>query len=346
MPAIVVDIDYTICNPIKVDEMTGRELGFKSLREFGEAWKKMSDKEIENALVTWHACLCASDPDPIEGSADALKFLSENGYEIIYLTGRWESVVKDGMRYDVAETTRKWLEKHGFPGGKIHMVGWDRCGEKKRRVLEEISAKVKRPIYGIGDRKSDMIAYLTHGIIPVLFNSHTFHPTHDDEKNLDVDGLIRVSSWNDFLEFMRDSPSRDFVVSGIIIKDGKVLLIRHKQIGKWVLPGGHIERWEDPDAAIIREMKEETGLDVEFVNSPPHWQNLHTPDFMDRHEIHFGHEHIAFVYILKPNGEFSGNDEGDWHWFGKDDLEKGEKDGSPIPKNIIEMCKKALETVK
>ncbi|MEA3450492.1 MAG: NUDIX domain-containing protein, partial [Bacteroidota bacterium] len=32
-----------------------------------------------------------------------------------------------------------------------------------------------------------------------------------------------------------------------------------------ILPGGHIEHNETPDEAIIREVKEETGLDVEIV---------------------------------------------------------------------------------
>ena len=40
----------------------------------------------------------------------------------------------------------------------------------------------------------------------------------------------------------------------------KVLLINHKKLGGWFAPGGHIELDEGPDAALEREVKEETGL--------------------------------------------------------------------------------------
>src|SRR3982751_4709214 len=48
---------------------------------------------------------------------------------------------------------------------------------------------------------------------------------------------------------------------GIVIKDGKVLLSR--QFGKYDLPGGGVDPGEDLKAAVIREVKEETGIDVD-----------------------------------------------------------------------------------
>ena len=49
----------------------------------------------------------------------------------------------------------------------------------------------------------------------------------------------------------------------LIVQDGKVLLIHRRQDGEefWVFPGGHIEN-ETPYQAVIREILEETGLEI------------------------------------------------------------------------------------
>ena len=49
---------------------------------------------------------------------------------------------------------------------------------------------------------------------------------------------------------------------GICIIDGKVLLCRGKGLNSTYLPGGHIEFGETGREALVREMKEETGLDA------------------------------------------------------------------------------------
>ena len=52
------------------------------------------------------------------------------------------------------------------------------------------------------------------------------------------------------------------IVRGVCVVDGHVLLCRPKKGGYTYLPGGHIEFGETSRAALIREMKEETGLSV------------------------------------------------------------------------------------
>ncbi|MGD2156717.1 MAG: NUDIX hydrolase [Anaerolineales bacterium] len=53
---------------------------------------------------------------------------------------------------------------------------------------------------------------------------------------------------------------------GLIIQDHKVLLIQHRQhsTGRsyWVIPGGGMDGCETEEECVIREMKEETNLDV------------------------------------------------------------------------------------
>ncbi len=51
-----------------------------------------------------------------------------------------------------------------------------------------------------------------------------------------------------------------------MVRAGKVLLTRRRIEpfkGQWCLPGGHIDRFEYSRDAIIREVKEETGLDLD-----------------------------------------------------------------------------------
>ena len=45
---------------------------------------------------------------------------------------------------------------------------------------------------------------------------------------------------------------------------GHVVFVRHPERG-WEIPGGHLNVGESPENALIREVKEETGLEVEIM---------------------------------------------------------------------------------
>jgi 8-oxo-dGTP diphosphatase len=54
----------------------------------------------------------------------------------------------------------------------------------------------------------------------------------------------------------------------ILVENGKVLLIKRGRDpfkGEWAIPGGRIEDDETAEQCAKREMKEETGLDVEII---------------------------------------------------------------------------------
>lgn len=57
---------------------------------------------------------------------------------------------------------------------------------------------------------------------------------------------------------------------GFIVEDGKVLMVKRKyppREGYWSFPAGFMEWGETPANCCIREVKEETGLDVEVTSS-------------------------------------------------------------------------------
>ncbi|HTY87209.1 MAG TPA: NUDIX domain-containing protein [Candidatus Acidoferrum sp.] len=97
----------------------------------------------------------------------------------------------------------------------------------------------------------------------------------------------------------------DFSVAIFVVHDGKVLLIHHRKLDKWLPLGGHIELDEDPEQAALREAKEESGLDVELLGerpptTGPGTRALIAPRFLDIHRINPKHEHIGMIYWARP----------------------------------------------
>lgn len=97
----------------------------------------------------------------------------------------------------------------------------------------------------------------------------------------------------------------DFTVAIFIVQNGQVLLIHHRKLDKWLPIGGHIELEEDPEAAALREAREETGLEVELLGerpptTEPGTRALIAPRFLDIHRINETHEHIGLIYWARP----------------------------------------------
>lgn len=68
----------------------------------------------------------------------------------------------------------------------------------------------------------------------------------------------------------REYPERPLVgVGGVLIEDGRVLLIRRGAEplkGEWSIPGGMLELGESLAAGVAREMAEETGVEVRVLD--------------------------------------------------------------------------------
>lgn len=105
----------------------------------------------------------------------------------------------------------------------------------------------------------------------------------------------------------------DFTVSGFIVYKQKLLLVKHKKIGKWLQPGGHIELQEDPEEALYREIEEETGLKKENLKLIELAKDRRTqsgatkilplPFDFNVHVFAGDHKHIDLSYLFISNTE-------------------------------------------
>ena len=93
----------------------------------------------------------------------------------------------------------------------------------------------------------------------------------------------------------------------LIDERGRVLLLKRsdymkKYAGEWDLPGGHLKSNESLSDGLKREVKEETGLDIENEKLVDIQSNLHF--FCAKYDskpIKISHEHTDFRFFDKDD---------------------------------------------
>ncbi|MBI2947232.1 MAG: NUDIX domain-containing protein [Verrucomicrobia bacterium] len=133
-----------------------------------------------------------------------------------------------------------------------------------------------------------------------------------------------------------------------VVETGRVLMVHHRRLGKWLPLGGHIELDEDPEIAALREAKEESGLDVELIGerpptTGPGTRALIAPRFLDIHRITDTHEHIGMIYWARPkNGQvtLAAGEHHEIRWCSAADLDSL---SPPISEAVKWYCLKAIE---
>ncbi len=102
-------------------------------------------------------------------------------------------------------------------------------------------------------------------------------------------------------------------VDALIEREGRIVLIKRKNPPPgWALPGGFVDYGETLEAAVIREAKEETGLDIELVSQ---FHVYSDPSRDPRQHT------IATVYLARAKGEPEGGDDAsEARWFDPEEL--------------------------
>lgn len=120
-----------------------------------------------------------------------------------------------------------------------------------------------------------------------------------------------------------------FTASAVILdhSGGRVLLMHHAKLGRWLQPGGHVDGEGDLARAALREAAEETGIVGLEVIEPAVDLDIHTiPGRGDEPE----HAHLDVRFLIRaPAGSAldANHESTDLQWFAFDDLRQLDVDG-------------------
>ncbi|MDP2630658.1 MAG: NUDIX domain-containing protein [Candidatus Uhrbacteria bacterium] len=141
--------------------------------------------------------------------------------------------------------------------------------------------------------------------------------------------------------------TKHFTATTYIVYRTKVLLHMHKKLGFWIPVGGHIDRDEIPEDAAVREIKEESGLDVALYNPDERIdmndaRQLMRPMHILLEDINQFHQHIDFIYYALSDTDVLSPQDGETtnlKWFARDEI-KALKD---VPGNVKALSLQAID---
>ena len=146
--------------------------------------------------------------------------------------------------------------------------------------------------------------------------------------------------------------TRHFTATAYVVYSGKVLLHKHKKLGIWIAFGGHIDRDELPEETAVREVKEETELDITLVQldtatlrtdeQATPWVNmLNRPAHLLLEYITDSHQHIDSIFYARAASDAVTLEPGiaEYRWFTVEQLDAAVE----LQENVRMFGKEAIE---
>lgn len=100
----------------------------------------------------------------------------------------------------------------------------------------------------------------------------TIPPTDDLEAHEKEFVLQWINSGVEIFRIQKpDTPPIHLVSYFVVVSPNhdQVLLVDHKRAGLWLPAGGHVEPGEHPKETVIREVREELGIEADFIFNDP-----------------------------------------------------------------------------
>jgi 8-oxo-dGTP diphosphatase len=126
-------------------------------------------------------------------------------------------------------------------------------------------------------------------------------PADDVERSHQADVLAWLSGTQDVYRRAKPAtPPRHLVSYAVLVDPAtlSVFLVDHILAGRWLPTGGHVEPGEDPTVTVVRETREELGIDADFsiAGDRPVFVTVTRIAGPDR-----GHTDVSLWYVISGN---------------------------------------------
>lgn len=122
-------------------------------------------------------------------------------------------------------------------------------------------------------------------------------PLDQVEQDHQADALAWLDSGAELFRLAKPAtPPKHLVSYFVVVDDGHILLVDHKNARLWLPPGGHVEPDEDPRQTVLRELEEELGFKAAHTIGAPLMITCTTTV-----GITAGHTDVSLWYVVRAS---------------------------------------------